>query len=225
MENPTIKFPQRKIKKNYRSITGHFPSIKNNTSIGFESKLEKAHFLSLEFDNEVISYQEQPQVEISINGKDKIYSADCYIKRAKTSLKKDSIVEVKYTGELEKRKEYFEKKFESAKTSVNKLNLDFEVYTEKIHNEIYLDNLDFLYRYKLQPIENKYEEQVLEMVNKNNKNNKISAFDLANLISKNPIEYGLISNCIWDLVCKEKLKTNLELAKITMNSLLELSYE
>ncbi|WNL12568.1 Tn7 transposase TnsA N-terminal domain-containing protein [Aliarcobacter cryaerophilus] len=222
MEDSSIKFSQRKIKKNYRSITGHFPSIKNNTSIGFESKLEKAHFLSLEFDNEVISYQEQPQVEISINGNDKIYSADCYIKRDKTSLKNDSIVEVKYTNEIEKRKEYFEKKFESAKTSVNKLNLDFEVYTEKIHSEIYLDNLDFLYRYKLQPIENKYENQILKMVNKNH---KISAFDLANLISKNPIEYALISNCIWDLVCKEKLKTNLELSKITMNSLVELSYE
>ena len=222
MENSAIKFSQRKIKKNYRSITGHFPSIKNNTSIGFESKLEKAHFLSLEFDNEVISYQEQPQIEICINGNDKIYSADCYIKRDKTSLKNDSIVEVKYTNEIEKRKEYFEKKFESAKTSVNKLNLDFEVYTEKIHSEIYLDNLDFLYRYKLQPIENKYENQILKMVNKNH---KISAFDLANLISKNPIEYALISNCIWDLVCKEKLKTNLELSKITMNSLVELSYE
>ena len=223
MENPIIKFSQRKIKKNYRSITGHFPSIKNNTSIGFESKLEKAHFLSLEFDNEVISYQEQPQIKIYINGQDKIYSADCYIKRTKTSLKKDSIVEVKYTNEIEKRKEYFEKKFESAKTSANKLNLDFEVYTEKIHSEIYLDNLDFLYRYKLQPIENKYEDQILATII--NKNNKISAFDLANLISKNPIEYGLISNCIWDLVCKEKLKTNLELSKITMNSLVELSYE
>ena len=222
MEDSSIKFSKRKIKKNYRSITGHFPSIKNNTSIGFESKLEKAHFLSLEFDNEVISYQEQPQVEICINGKDKIYSADCYIKRAKISLKKDSIVDVQYTNEIEKRKEYFEKKFEAATISANKLSLEFEIYTEKIHSEIYLDNLDFLYRYKLQPIENKYEEQVLEMVNKNN---KISAFDLANLISKNPIEYGLISNCILDLVCKEKLKTNLELAKITMNSLVELSYE
>ena len=41
MENITLKFSQRKINKNYRSITGHFPSIKNNTSIGFESKLEK----------------------------------------------------------------------------------------------------------------------------------------------------------------------------------------
>jgi hypothetical protein len=98
----------------------------------------------------------------------------------------------------------------------------FEIYTENNHSEIYLDNLDFLYRYKLQPIENKYEDQILEMINKNN---KISAFDLANLISKNPIKYGLISNCIWDLVCKEKLKTNLELSKITMNSLVELYYE
>ncbi len=222
MKNPDINFSKRQIKKNYRSITGHFPSIKNNTSIGFESKLEKAHFLSLEFDNEVISYQEQPQVEICINGKDKIYSADCYIKRTKNSNKKDSIVEVKYTNEIEKRKDYFEKKFEATTISANKLNLDFEVYTEKIHSEIYLDNLNFLYRYKLQPIENKYEDQILKMVSKNH---KISAFNLANLISENPIEYGLISNCIWDLVCKEKLKTNLELSKITMNSLMELSYE
>ena len=222
MKDSVIKFSQRKIKKNYRSITGHFPSIKNNTSIGFESKLEKAHFLSLEFDNEVISYQEQPQIEIFVNGKKQIYSADCYIQRIKNSSKKDSIVEVKYTNEIEKKKEYFENKFEAAKTSANKLNLDFEIYTEKIHSEIYLDNLDFLYRYKLQPIENKYEDQILKMVSKNH---KISAFDLANLISENPIEYGLISNCIWDLVCKEKLKTNLELSKITMNSLVELSYE
>ena len=222
MDDSTIIFSQRKIKKNYRSITGHFPSIKNNTSIGFESKLEKAHFLTLEFDNEVISYKEQPQIEIFFNGKNQIYSADCYIKRVQNSSKKDSIVEVKYTNEIEKRKDYFEKKFESAKVSSNKLNLDFEVYTEKNHSEIYLDNLDFLYRYKLYPIENKYEDQILKLVNKKR---KISAFDLANLVSENPIEYGLISNCIWDLVCKEKLKTNLELAKITMNSLVELNYE
>ena len=104
MKNSAIKFSQRKIKKNYRSITGHFPSIKNNTSIGFESKLEKAHFLALEFDNEVISYKEQPQIEIFFNGKNQIYSADCYIKRVKNSSKKDSIVEVKYTNEIEKKK-------------------------------------------------------------------------------------------------------------------------
>ena len=51
-----ISFPQRQIKKNYRSITGHFPSIKNNRSVAYESKLEKAFFLTLEFDDTVESY-------------------------------------------------------------------------------------------------------------------------------------------------------------------------
>ena len=222
MEDSAIKFSQRKIKKNYRSITGHFPSIKNNTSIGFESKLEKAHFLALEFDNEVISYQEQPQIEIFFNGKNQIYSADCYIKRVKNSSKKDSIVEVKYTNEIEKKKEYFERRLESAKISVNKLDLNFEVYTEENHSEIYLDNLDFLYRYKLYPIENKYENQIINLLKENK---RVSAFELANLISQNLIDYPTISNCIWDLVCKEKLKSNLQSAKVTMNSFVELSCE
>jgi hypothetical protein len=222
MEDLTIKFSQRKVKKNYRSITGHFPSIKNNTSLSFESKLEKAHFLALEFDNEVISYQEQPQIEIFFNGKNQIYSADCYIKRVKNSSKKDSIVEVKYTNEIEKKKEYFEKRFESAKVSSNKLNLDFEVYTEENHSEIYLDNLDFLYRYKLYPIENKYENQIINLVKQNR---RVSAFELANLISQNLKNYPTISNCIWDLVCKEKLKSDLQSAKVTMNSFVELVYE
>ena len=222
MENPTLKFSQRKIKKNYRSITGHFPSIKNKTSMSFESKLEKAHFLALEFDNEVISYQEQPQIEIFFNGKNQIYSADCYIKRVKNSSKKDSIVEVKYTNEIEKKKEYFEKRFESAKVSSNKLNLDFEVYTEQNHSEIYLDNLDFLYRYKLYPIESKYENQIINLVKQNK---RVTAFELANLISQNLIDYPTISNCIWDLVCKEKLKSDLQSAKVTMNSFVELASE
>ena len=220
--NHSVYFSQRNIKKNYRSITGHFPSIKNNTSIGFESKLEKAHFLVLEFDNEVVSYQEQPQIEIFFNGKNQIYSADCYIKRVKNSSKKDSIVEVKYTNEIEKKKEYFEKRFESAKVSSNKLNLDFEVYTEQNHSEIYLDNLDFLYRYKLYPIENKYENQIINLVKQNK---RVSAFELANLISQNLKDYPTISNCIWDLVCKEKLKSDLQSSKVTMNSFVELACE
>ena len=222
MQDCIINFSQRKIQKNYRSITGHFPSIKNNTSIGFESKLEKAHFLALEFDNEVISYQEQPQIEIFFNGKNQIYSADCYIKRVKNSSKKDSIVEVKYTNEIEKKKEYFEKRFESAKVSSNKLNLDFEVYTEQNNSEIYLDNLDFLYRYKLYPIENKYENQIINLVKQNK---RVTAFELANLISQNLKDYPTISNCIWDLVCKEKLKSDLQSSKVTMNSFVELSCE
>ncbi|ADR35217.1 hypothetical protein Sulku_2558 (plasmid) [Sulfuricurvum kujiense DSM 16994] len=48
MSSETLSFPQRKILKSYRSVTGHFPSIKNNRSVGFESLLEKIYFLTLD---------------------------------------------------------------------------------------------------------------------------------------------------------------------------------
>ena len=85
-----------------------------------------------------------------------------------------------------------------------------------------MDNLDFLYRYKLYPIENKYENQIINLVEQNK---KISAFELANLISQNLKDYPTISNCIWDLVCKEKLRSDLLSAKVTMNSFVELVNE
>lgn len=69
MYDDAITFEQRQIKKNYRSVTGHFPSVKNNKSIGFESSLEKILFLYLEFDNTVETYKEQPRIMIIKNGK------------------------------------------------------------------------------------------------------------------------------------------------------------
>lgn len=68
MNNNPINFTQRKIKKSYRSVTGHIPSIKNKRSVAFESKLEGQYFMTLEFDNDVISYLEQPQIEIIHKG-------------------------------------------------------------------------------------------------------------------------------------------------------------
>ena len=219
MKNDHIVFNQRKIKKNYRSITGHFPSVKNNKSIGFESKLEKALFLVLEFDNTVLSYQEQPQIEIFFNGKTRTYSADCYIKRVENSNLNGTLVESKYIEELLSDEKYFEKKFEAVRISAKKLGLDFEVFTEENHSEVYLDNIDFLYRYKLNPAKNKYENQILTLLG----NKKLSAYDLAKQITSSHIEYALVSNSIWDLVAQEKLKTDLENKKLTMNSLVEVA--
>jgi hypothetical protein len=219
MKNDHIVFNQRKIKKNYRSITGHFPSVKNNKSIGFESKLEKALFLVLEFDNTVLSYQEQPQIEIFFKGKTRTYSADCYIKRVENFNLNGTLVESKYIEELLSDEKYFEKKFEAVRISAKELGLDFEVFTEENHSEVYLDNIDFLYRYKLNPQKNKYENQILTLLG----NKKLAAYDLAKQITSNHVEYALVSNFIWDLVAQEKLKTDLENKKLTMNSLVEVA--
>lgn len=220
MKNDHIKFPQRKIKKSYRSVTGHFPSVKNNKSIGFESLLEKSYYLSLEFDNSVVTYYEQPQIEIYFKNRYVIYSIDCHVIRVENSNYIDTLVEVKYVSDLDKNKEYFEQKFEATKVFTNEYNLDFQLFTDESLNQTYLDNIDFLYRYKLNPLKNKYENQILTLLG----DKKLAAYDLAKQITSNHVEYALVSNSIWDLVAKEKLKTDLENKKLTMNSLVEVAH-
>ena len=221
MINTPINFPQRKIIKSYRSVTGHFPSIKNNKSIAFESKLESEFFLTLEFDNDVATYQEQPQIEIVFNNKTTTYSADAYIQRPKGSGNRDALVEVKYTTELEKEKEYYEKKFKSIQDSTDKLDLDFIIYTEADYPSIYITNLKFLYRYKTQQREIKYDDAIKKILT----NQKMSADELTEKIASSKSEYIIVANAIWGLVAIGKIVTDLKSSELNMKSLMELSNE
>lgn len=219
MYDDAITFGQRQIKKNYRSVTGHFPSVKNNRSIGFESLLEKKLFLSLEFDSSVETYREQPRIMIIKNGKPQKYDVDCFIKRYKSSNLKDALIEVKYINEYEKNKDIYEKKFAAAEIRCKEIGVDFKFLTELNFNEIYIANIDFLYRFILHPSENKYDDIIFDIL----KDKKISAFELANLIMKSPIEYQRVSNNIWKLVAKNILKTDLENEEVTMKSIVEIN--
>ncbi|MFA7569994.1 MAG: TnsA endonuclease N-terminal domain-containing protein [Sulfurimonadaceae bacterium] len=219
MYDDAITFGQRQIKKNYRSVTGHFPSVKNKRSLGFESLLEKTLYLSLEFDNTVETYQEQPRIIIIKKGKPQKYDVDCFIKRYKKSNLKDALIEVKYLNEYEKNKDTYEKKFDAAKIRCHEIGVDFKFLTELDFNEIYISNIDFLYRFILHPSEDKYDSTIVNTI----KDKKISALELANLILKSPSEYQRVSNNIWKLVAKNILKTNLENEKLTMKSIVEIN--
>jgi len=220
MTEDYIKFSQRKIKKSYRSVIGHFPSIKNGKSIIYESLLERACYLSLEFDDSVFVYYEQPQIEIDFRNRHLTYSLDCYIQRGKESGLKDTIVEVKYSNELEKNKEYFEEKFAATKVFTKENDLEFDVFTELSYSKVYIENLDFLYRYKENPIEHKYEKEILDVLKDTT---TLAAFDLVQKITSNPKEYAIVSNNIWSLVSNGKLKSDLFTNELTMKSLVELS--
>lgn len=219
MYDDAITFGQRQIKKNYRSVTGHFPSVKNSRSIGFESLLEKTLYLSLEFDDSVQTYQEQPRIMIIKNGKLQKYDVDCFVKKSNNSNLKDELIEVKYTNEFEKNKDTYEKKFNAARLRCDEIGVDFKFLTELDFNEIYISNIDFLYRYLLHPSEDKYDAIILD----NSKDKKLSAFKLSNLIMKSPSEYQRVSNNIWKLVAKKILKTDLENKKLTMKSIVEIN--
>lgn len=212
-----ITFPQRKIKKNYRSVTGHFPSIKNGKSVAYESKLEKTFFLTLEFDNNVASYQEQPQISINFQKRIKTYSADCYVRYDEAANIPDLLIEVKYTQELEKRKEYFEEKFASIRQACDDLNLDFQIFTEQNYPQVYIDNLDFLYRYKTHGREKKFDDQILSF----NFTDATTASKIANTLTNDPKELIVASNAIWGLVAAGKLTTDLYNTKVNMYSTVE----
>lgn len=214
MSSETISFPQRKILKNYRSVTGHFPSIKNNRSVAFESILEKNYFLTLEFDHAVHSYSEQPQITIEHNGRPKTYSADCYVIYHPSSGKKNSIVEVKYESELAKDRDNLMEKFERAKISLQKMDMDFYLFTDATYPEIHIRNLDFLYRYKTFIHNDENDSRILNAINA-----PISASELANSLAKNKTDYFQLANSIWALVANGHLDANLADQEITMNSI------
>ncbi len=220
MEADHKVFSQRKITKNYRSVTGSFPSVKNKSSIAFESLLERSLFLTLEFDNSVETYIEQPQLKIDYDGSIRTYSADCLIKYCKDTLKKETIVEVKYLTEINKDKEKFEQKFKSIQASVEYMGMEFILYTDETFPKSYIENLDFLYRYKTQSLDTRNDEKILDFAKE-----PMTAFQLANLIAQSKMEYLQVANAIWSLVSNGKLCTDFYQDELTMNSLVWINHE
>jgi len=96
--------PVRKIPKNYLGVTGGFSSRKNGRMLGFESLLEKDFFILLEYDDEVLSFEEQP-VRIPLGGKAKSYVPDVvvhYRQKSPSKKRKPLLAEVKTVDDLKK---------------------------------------------------------------------------------------------------------------------------
>lgn len=128
MKNTEINIPKRKLKKTFRSVTGYFPSIKNQRSMAFESLLEKWLFLSLEFDPSVKSYLEQPvKIEYEVSGKAYTYHPDCLVEYNDGTKK---LIEVKYTTDLDENADELNRKFNAAREYAGKNSMEFDTFTE-----------------------------------------------------------------------------------------------
>jgi pyruvate formate-lyase activating enzyme-like uncharacterized protein len=215
MESILLEFPQRKIKKSYRSVTGHFPSIKNNRFLSYESTLEARFFLSLEFDDEVQDYMEQPQFKIHHKGRFKIHSSDCYVRYIETVAKKNTIVEVKYVSEIQKDPEEFELKRKNVEEAVEKMDKRYMIFTDETLPETYLNNLDFLYRYKTHRHRNKkQEEKIIDAIE-----NSLSVLEIVDSIAKDKTDYFQLSNVVFSMIANGVLRADLDKETLSMNSL------
>jgi len=209
--------PVRKIPKNYRSVTGTFPSLKNNRSISFESTLERDFYLSLEFDNSVASYEEQPlTINGNINGCSVSYTPDCLAQHIDDS---QTLFEVKYTTDLEKDAEELAPRFDLAKRYVREHDIAFCIVTELDIRCVKLDNQRFLYAFSLAP------KNLTNIQNTilNHLNEPLTLESLLLSLSPERIKQAAFIPAIWHLVFTGALKIDIDIP-ITNKSIITVNH-
>ena len=208
--------PVRKPKKNYRSLTGMFYSLKNGKGIFFESKLERDLFLTLEFDKNVISYEEQPMTLSYKKGtRTYPYTPDCLITYHEGL---PCVVEVKYSDEIEEKKEEFEFKFNQISKTLHKKEFTFKMFTEMELNEVAIENMNFIYNYvtirDYNMVEDIY-QRVLSI-------GSLCYHDLLSMLTQDKYTQALYSPYIWYLVLIGKLHIDID-EKITPQTYIRVS--
>lgn len=206
--------PVRKIPKNYRSVTGTFPSYKNKRNIFYESLLERDFYLLLEFNDDVISYEEQPFKIYYQRAKSTYrYTPDVLVYYNSNLNVLPCVFEIKMSDEIKEKKVFFEEKFNQIEKYININDLDFKIFTELDIDKIYLENAMFLYRYK--DLNNQTVSK--NILKKIKLLSEISVINLLEQFSTNKFEQMEILPHIWHLIFLKKINIDMY-NKITNSS-------
>ncbi len=127
---------------------GRFFSQKMQTTVVYESLLERDYMYLLEIDPGVKSYNSQPlTISYTMDNKSRRYTPDFLVERTR----KTQIIEVKPSLELDL--EENTKRFEYIASNFEAQGWEFVVVTdEMIKVEPLLSNIKLLYRYKNEPL-------------------------------------------------------------------------
>lgn len=169
------KFLNRRIKRSMRvreipintqAVTGYFYSVKNCRTIACESLIERDLYFSLEFDDNIESYQEQPlKVPSGTNGSSRPYFVpDCLVTYRSETGKRPLLVEVKPQSDFHniKKQKDLKRKIAILKAYAAENGMDFKVVTDKDLRGPYLENLKFLYKFIQEPQDfHKYKEAIV----------------------------------------------------------------
>ncbi len=207
--------PIRKIKKSYISCVGYFKSYKNNKQLAFESILERDFFMLLEFDKDVLSYEEQPlKINYKLKALNTRYTPDVLVTYKDGSQK---IFEVKYQSDIDSDAK-LQHKIAVLKEEIPKqLSLPFEIFTDAQIDQIYLKNCIFLYKNAFLPENTAISIKILKKINKLSK--PISVKSFLELLSTKQTEQMQILPYLWYEILKNSVLINMNL-KITMSSLI-----
>tara|TARA_R110002050_G_scaffold56_2_gene408 strand:- start:336 stop:998 length:663 start_codon:yes stop_codon:yes gene_type:complete len=220
MEINNNKLPKRKPKKTFRSVTGYFPSKKNDRSLFFESMLEKTLFITLEFDDNVLTYLEQPvKINYKLKNRNTSYHPDCLVNYKKG---KSKLIEVKYSTELLEKKDKLEIKFNQARLYAEQNDLIFDTFDERCIDVQTLRNMEFLYSFAFHPSDSEKEQIILEILKENS---EVSVSELLTSVTENRFEQAKYLPYVWKLVFDKLIKLDYQNIQINMNSQLRLNDE
>lgn len=150
-EDANFRKRVREITAKRFSLTGIVNSKRIQTSVQFESSLERDFIYLLEYDNNVKHYLEQP-LEIKYvdsQGKSRKYFPDFIIEYFNGQIPR--VIEIKYESTLISKKDELHEKFNAANLFCSKNGFEFHVVTElyiRVERKIELNNYKFLDRYK-----------------------------------------------------------------------------
>jgi len=134
----------RKIKNTgSRKVIGKFPSLKMETTIWWESQIERDYIYLLEIDTNVISYQGQhEQISYQEQGKSRIYTPDFLVNRNQVQ----QVVEVKPNSQINQPKN--QRLWQIITDWCGERNWQFLVITDlMIRQQPKLNNIKLLFKY------------------------------------------------------------------------------
>ncbi len=190
--------PVRKIKKSYISCVGYFKSYKNNKQLAFESILERDFFTLLEFDRNVVEYEEQPlKLKYMLKAKNTRYTPDVLVIYKDYSKK---IFEVKYQSDIDSDPELQHKISILKEEIARQMSIPFDTFTDTQIDKIYFRNCVFLYKNAFIPKNDVITSKVLDGLNDLSASISIKSF--LELLSKNQTEQLRILPYLWHEIFK-----------------------
>lgn len=207
--------PVRKIKKSYISCVGYFKSYKNNKQLAFESILERDYFMLLEFEQDVVSYEEQPlKIKYNLKAKNTRYTPDVLVSYQDGSKK---IFEVKYQSDIDSDTKLQHKISILKEEIARQMFIPFETFTDAQIDQIYFKNCVFLYKNAFISENQIMTNKVLENINKLSEPISIRSF--LELLSTKQTEQLQFLPYIWHELFKNNALIDMN-EKITMSSLI-----
>ncbi len=138
---------------------GKFPSMKNKSTVWFESLLERDFIYLIEFDKDVTKYQEQPfKIKYFLNRKQRLYTPDFFVER----WNKRQVIEIKPQSKIETEEFIYFSNYMA--NFFAREGYEYLVITDTtIRLQPKLSNIKFLWRYARIPITTKHQILIHEL--------------------------------------------------------------